>query len=75
MKRIESVSAESNALQAQRVSEFALRVWGNAEDARRWLNRPHMELGGKTPNSLLNSNEGIEAVEALLAALEFGFPV
>jgi putative toxin-antitoxin system antitoxin component (TIGR02293 family) len=50
-------------------------VWGNESDATEWLNSPHPELHGATPLSLLKTEAGGRAVEALLAALEFGFPV
>jgi len=40
-----------------------------------WLNSPHPELQGATPFSLLKTEAGGRAVEGLLAALEFGFPV
>ena len=53
----------------------AERVWGNESDATEWLNSPHPELQGATPLSLLKTEAGGRAVEALLAALEFGFPV
>lgn len=54
---------------------LAERVWGNQADATEWLNSPHPELRGATPFSLLRTEAGGRAVEALLAALEFGFPV
>lgn len=57
------------------VLELAERVWGNEGDATEWLNSPHPELDGATPFSLLKTEAGGRAVEALLAALEFGFPV
>jgi len=40
-----------------------------------WLNSPHNELHSATPLSLLKTESGGRAVEALLSALEFGFPV
>ncbi|MGD0830712.1 MAG: antitoxin Xre/MbcA/ParS toxin-binding domain-containing protein [Terracidiphilus sp.] len=54
---------------------LAERVWGNETDATEWLNSPHSELRGMTPLSLLKTEAGGRAVEALLGALEFGFPV
>ena len=57
------------------ILEFAERVWGNEADAIGWLNSPHPELQGATPFSLLRTEAGGRAAEALLAALEFGFPV
>jgi putative toxin-antitoxin system antitoxin component (TIGR02293 family) len=57
------------------VLSVAERVWGNETDATEWLNSPHPELRGATPLSLLKTEAGGRAVEALLGALEFGFPV
>ena len=57
------------------VFEFAQRVWGNERDASAWLAAPHMELRGATPYSLLRTEAGGRVVEALLGAIEYGFPV
>ena len=40
-----------------------------------WLEAPHFELGGVSPASLLGTEAGVRKVEAILAALEYGFPV
>jgi putative toxin-antitoxin system antitoxin component (TIGR02293 family) len=53
----------------------AERIWRNEADAIGFLLRPHVELGQVSPYSLLNTESGGRAVENLLAALEFGFPV
>jgi putative toxin-antitoxin system antitoxin component (TIGR02293 family) len=57
------------------VRAFAQRVWENDADAEEWLNRRHLELQDATPISLLGTEEGCRRVEAVLAALEYGFPV
>jgi putative toxin-antitoxin system antitoxin component (TIGR02293 family) len=57
------------------VLAMAERVWGNEADATEWLNSPHPELAGQTPYSFLKTEAGGRAIESLLAALEFGFPV
>jgi putative toxin-antitoxin system antitoxin component (TIGR02293 family) len=67
--------ASQTTARLDHVLELAGRVWGNEEDATEWLNSPHPELEGATPFSLLKTEAGGRAVEALLAALEFGFPV
>jgi len=54
---------------------FATRTWQNEADAIDWLLGPHMELGGATPFSLLRTESGGRAVEYIMAALEYGFPV
>jgi putative toxin-antitoxin system antitoxin component (TIGR02293 family) len=53
----------------------AIEVWGNPADATAWLNRPQAQLGGATPESLLQTAEGTERVANLLSALDNGFPV
>lgn len=57
------------------ILSFAVHVWGDETSATRWLNRPHLELRGATPVSLLKTEAGGRAVEAILGALEYGFPV
>jgi len=69
------LQASQTAARLLHVLSVAERVWGNETDATEWLNGPHPELGGATPFSLLKTEAGGRAVEALLAALEFGFPV
>jgi len=67
--------ASQTAARLSHVLAFAERVWGNEADAVEWLNSPHPELQGAAPFSLLKTEAGGRAVEALLAALAFGFPV
>ncbi len=67
--------ASQTTARLDHVLTLAERVWGNEKDATEWLNNPHSELHGATPLSLLRTEAGGRAVEALLAALEFGFPV
>ena len=67
--------ASQTAARLIHVLSVAERVWGNETDATEWLNGPHPELRGATPLSLLKTEAGGRAVEALLGALEFGFPV
>lgn len=67
--------ASQTAARLRHVLSVADRVWGNDSDATEWLNSPHSELRGATPYSLLKTEAGGRAVEALLGALEFGFPV
>lgn len=67
--------ASQTAARLSHILEVAKRVWGNEKDATEWLNMPHAELDGATPISLLRTEAGGRAIEALLGALEFGFPV
>src|ERR1700749_378674 len=67
--------ASQTAARLSHVLAIAERVWGNETDATTWLNNPHAELKGATPLSMLRTEAGGRAVQALLGALEFGFPV
>jgi putative toxin-antitoxin system antitoxin component (TIGR02293 family) len=67
--------ASQTAARLGHVLAIAERIWGNETDATTWLNSPHSELKGATPLSMLRTEAGGRAVEALLGALEFGFPV
>lgn len=53
----------------------AEHVWESQSDAAKWLSRPHQELDGATPYSMLKTEEGALAVEALLSALDSGVGV
>jgi putative toxin-antitoxin system antitoxin component (TIGR02293 family) len=78
-KRTTRVTAErrpaSRAVRIDRLRAEAERIWGNKADAALWLNGPHLELEGATPESLLGMEAGLRIVEALMGALEFGFPI
>lgn len=67
--------ASQTTARLKHVLTVAERVWGNEADATTWLNGAHPELQGATPLSLLRTEAGGRAVEALLGALEFGFPI
>lgn len=67
--------ASQTAARLRHILAVSERIWGNEKDATEWLNAPHPELDGATPVSLLRTEAGGRAVESLLAALEFGFPV
>jgi putative toxin-antitoxin system antitoxin component (TIGR02293 family) len=67
--------ASQTTARLNHVFAFAQRIWGNERDAAEWLAAPHLELAGATPYSMLRTESGGRAVEALLGALEFGFPV
>jgi len=67
--------ASQTAARVRHILTIAERVWGNEKDALEWLNSPHMELQGATPLSFLKTEAGGRAIEHLLGALEYGFPV
>ena len=67
--------ASQTAARVSHILSVAERVWGNEKDATSWLNSPHIELGGATPLSFLKTEAGGRAIEYLLGALDYGFPV
>jgi putative toxin-antitoxin system antitoxin component (TIGR02293 family) len=67
--------ASQTVARLEHALSFAEKVWGNDTDAMEWLTSPHMELQDATPFSKLKTEAGGRAVEWILAALEYGFPV
>jgi putative toxin-antitoxin system antitoxin component (TIGR02293 family) len=50
----------------------AIEVFGERENALRWLGTPVRSLGDKTPISLLNTPEGLVRVQDTLGRVEHG---
>lgn len=73
-KRLGPQASQTTA-RVNHILSVAQHIWGDEADATAWLNTPHPELQGATPLSLLKTEAGGRAVETLLAALEYGFPV
>jgi len=71
--RVLGPQASQTAARLAHLLRLSCQVWGNETDALEWLQGPHAELGGATPYSLLKTESGGRAVEALLGALEYGF--
>jgi len=55
---------------ARRVMRIAERVFGDPAQARHWLNRPSVQLGGRAPLEVLGSEDGARRVEELLAQID-----
>ena len=55
---------------ARRVMRLAERVLGDPAQARQWLKRPSVQLGGRTPLEVLGSEDGARRVEELLAQID-----
>ena len=58
-----------------RVVATAEWLWGNREDARRFLVTPHPGLGAKAPVEVALTELGARRVEELLCKIEYGLPV
>jgi putative toxin-antitoxin system antitoxin component (TIGR02293 family) len=77
-KRATEVLGQTAAQTVARLAHaltFSTRTWQSEADAIDWLLGPHMELDGATPFSMLRTESGGRAVEYIMAALEYGFPV
>ncbi len=53
-----------------RVIQVANRLLGSAESAAQWLDRPSVQLGGRSPRELLATADGMRRVEELLAQID-----
>lgn len=58
-----------------RVIAHAEYVWDDRDQARRWMNHPHPELGGRTPLAVASTELGARSVEYVLDSLFYGLPV
>ena len=52
--------------------KFAYNVFEDEKIAEDWLNTPKVVLGNKTPFELLETDQGIAEVKALLGRIEYG---
>lgn len=52
------------------IAELACRVLGDRDKARKWLDKPSVQLGGRTPRETLATAEGVRRVEELLTQLD-----
>lgn len=53
------------------VTNLAVRVFGGDRcKAEHWLNRPSVQLGGRTPLEMASTTEGARRVEELLAQVD-----
>jgi putative toxin-antitoxin system antitoxin component (TIGR02293 family) len=57
-----------------RVIATAMYVWDDRAAARRFLNTPHPELGGRTPLEVAYTELGARQVEELLGRILYGIP-
>ena len=50
----------------------AVRIFGSAQKATRWMGTRSSELNGRTPQEVLENDPGSEDVEAILDRIEYG---
>lgn len=64
---------ESNRVyRLARVAAHAEEVLGDIQKVRSWLAHENRALGGVTPLSLLDTDEGARQVETILGRIEYG---
>lgn len=57
----------------QELIDFGIEVFNGEEDKfQRWLKKPNVSLGGVTPESLFDTNTGIDEVKKALTRIEYG---
>ncbi|MFZ5509294.1 MAG: antitoxin Xre/MbcA/ParS toxin-binding domain-containing protein [Pseudomonadota bacterium] len=55
---------------AASIAQLARRILGDQKKAREWLDKPNLQLGGRTPREALTTKEGIRRVEELLTQID-----
>lgn len=61
-----------NTASVKRVTDRAIEVLGSLEKAEQWLSLPNQALGGRTPLSVLESENGEEEVLTILGRIDHG---
>lgn len=71
----EKLSTEQSNLlyEFTRLYVRGLDIFGDKQTVDKWLSRPNLALGEKTPLALLDTIEGFRLVDNLLAQVEYGF--
>ena len=66
------VAMETLAMIAPKTWRHAVDTFGTEERALRWMHQPLAELGERTPESVLLEDRQSDAVEAILARIDYG---
>jgi putative toxin-antitoxin system antitoxin component (TIGR02293 family) len=66
------VVMETLAIVAPKIWRHAVDVFTTEERALHWMRQPLDELGERTPENVLLENSQSEAVEAILARIDYG---
>jgi putative toxin-antitoxin system antitoxin component (TIGR02293 family) len=76
--RRKSAGSKLNPAVSDRIVRFAkllgkaVKVFGDIEDAKQWLNSPQFGLGGAVPLDYAKTEVGAREVENLLGRIEYG---
>jgi putative toxin-antitoxin system antitoxin component (TIGR02293 family) len=73
-QRQEPLSAEESDRLARvaRLWEYALKVFGDPDKARRWLTKPKIRFDERTPLQMMHTGAGGDGVEEMLGQIEEG---
>jgi putative toxin-antitoxin system antitoxin component (TIGR02293 family) len=64
-----TVGASYQAARLSRIKGLADKTFGNRAEAKRWLRRPLMALGGEAPLVIAQSEAGARVVETMLGKI------
>jgi putative toxin-antitoxin system antitoxin component (TIGR02293 family) len=67
-----STTQSDKLIEVTLLYDYGVDVFGSSEKFSQWLNRTNIALGGVTPKSLLDTNQGINAVKSALSRIEYG---
>lgn len=70
-KRLSRTQSEK-LIEVTLLFDYGVDVFGSTEKFTQWLSRTNIALGGIVPKSLLDTNQGIKAVETALSRIEHG---
>jgi putative toxin-antitoxin system antitoxin component (TIGR02293 family) len=70
-----SPAASERAERLARVAALAAQALGSEDEAKTWLNMPHLLLGDQSPIEVAASDLGARQVERILINIEHGLPV
>lgn len=67
-----TIPESDRVVRMERIVTLAVRVFGDADKAHRWLRTPNRALNGAVPLDLLESENGARKAEGLVYAVEHG---
>lgn len=76
--RLKKENKKLNSTQSEKLIEvtllydYGVDVFSSSEKFSQWLHRNNIALGGVAPKSLLDTNQGINAVKNALSRIEYG---
>ncbi|MCW4629440.1 MULTISPECIES: MbcA/ParS/Xre antitoxin family protein [Marinomonas] len=72
---LEAVEASEMIALNERVHQLGLKLFGDEDKWTSWIKAPALALGGKSPESIMVTKEGINRVRDLLGQISHGVVV